>query len=154
IAASRGSLGESLKQGGRGEVRGHRGARSILVIAQVTFSVLLLIGAGLFMRTLDRLGRVNTGMQAPPDRILTMLVSPAGARYRENAALGAYWVRLLDRVRGLPGVEAASIAITIPPDRVAFTDGYEIEGKPTPPGVENEAVPVPVVSEDYLKTLG
>jgi putative ABC transport system permease protein len=52
-------------------------------------------------------------------------------------------------------VEAASIAITIPPaDRVAFTDGYEIERKPTPPGSDHPAVPVPYVSHDYFKTLG
>jgi predicted permease len=54
----------------------------------------------------------------------------------------------------LPGVEAASIAITVPPDRIAFTDGYEIEGRSLPPGSEQPAVPVPFASLDYLRTLG
>lgn len=155
LAASRAALAESLKQGGRGgDARSHGRARGVLVVAQVSFSVLLLIGAGLLIRSFDLLGRVNPGFQAPPERVLTLVVSPNGTRYRERAALNAYWERLLDRMRALPGVEAASIAITMPPDRLSFTDGFEIQGKPTPPGIDNPAVPVPFVSQDYFKTLG
>jgi predicted permease len=155
FAASGAALNEWLKEGGRGgESRRHGRARGVLVVAQVTLSVLLLAGAGLLIRSFSLLGRVNPGFHAPPDRVLTMLVSPSGARYREPRALGAYWDQLLERVRSLPGVEAASIAITIPPDRLAFTDGYEIESKPLAPGSDYPAVPVPFVSHDYLKTLG
>jgi predicted permease len=155
MAASGAAFGQALKHGGRGgHVRGQGRARSLLVVAQVTFSVLLLIGAGLLIRSFDLLGRVNPGFQAPPDRVLTMLLSPQGARYRDRQALASYWDRLLDRVRTLPGVETASIAITMPPDRTAFTDGFELQAKPAPPGVENPGVPVPFVSQDYFKTLG
>jgi putative ABC transport system permease protein len=164
-ASSSAALSERLKEGGRGgESRAHSRARGALVIGQVGLSVVLLIGAGLLIRSFHLLGRVDPGFHTPPERVLTMQLSPTGLRYsaptpvagapQPNRALGAYWDQLLERVRLLPGVEAASVAITIPPDRVAFTDGYEIEGKPSPPGSEHPAVPVPFVSHDYFKTLG
>jgi putative ABC transport system permease protein len=165
LSTSRVSLSDRLKEGGRGgEPRTHRRVRGILVVGQVGLSVLLLIAAGLLLRSFHLLGRVDLGFNAPPDRVLTMLLSPTGPKYRPaapvagapqpNLALAAYWDQILDRVRILPGVEAASVAITIPPDRVAFTDGYEIESKPAPPGSDHPAVPVPFVSHDYFKTLG
>jgi predicted permease len=165
LSASRTALSQGLKEGGRGgESHAHRRVRGILVVGQVGLSVLLLIGAGLLIRSSYLLGSVAPGFHAPPERVLTMLLGPTGPRYRApapvagqpqpNRALGAYWDQLLERVRFLPGVEAASIAITIPPDRVAFTDGYEIEGKPAPPNSDHPAVPVPFVSHDYFKTLG
>ncbi|MEX2263379.1 MAG: ABC transporter permease [Bryobacteraceae bacterium] len=155
LAASGAVLSERLKESGRGgESQRHGRARGVLVIAQVTLSVLLLIGAGLLIRSFNLLGRVHPGFHAPPEQVLTMLLSPTGPRYRDTRALGAYWDRLLERVCLVPGVQAASVAITIPPDRVAFSDGYEIESKPTPPGSEHPAVPVPFVSRDYFRTLG
>jgi predicted permease len=153
LAASGTAVSECLKESGRGgESRRHIQTRGVLVVAQVALSVLLLIGAGLLIRSFSLLERVSPGFQAPPDRVLTMLVSPTGPRYRESRALGAYWDQLLERVRSLPGVVDASVAVTIPPDRLAFSDGYEIENKPVPPGSEHPAVPVPFVSHDYFKT--
>jgi putative ABC transport system permease protein len=158
LGVSTATLGESLKEGSRGSTvaRGHRRVLGSLVIAQVTLSVMLLVGAGLMIRSFSLLGRVDPGFQAAPEHVLTMLVSPTGARYRDagNRGLAAYWEQLLDRVRTLPGIAAASIAISIPPDRLAFTDGFEIENRPEPSGSDYPAVPVPIVSQDYFKTLG
>ncbi len=165
LAASRTSLSSSLKEGGRGgESPAHNRVRAVLVAGQMGLSVVLLIGAGLLVRSFHLLGRVAPGFHAPPERVLLMTLSPSGPRYRapapvggkpqRNRALAAYWDTLLERVRALPGVESASIAITIPPDRVAFTDGYQIEGKPAAGNTDNPAVPVPFVSHDYFQTLG
>ena len=155
LSSGRAALTDAMNQrGSGGESRGRGRARSALVVTQVTFSVLLLIGAGLMIRSFMLLGRVQPGFQALPDHVLTMLISPTGPRFREPKAIGAYWDRLLERIGALPGVQAASVAVTIPPDRVAFTDGYEIERKPMPAGSERVAVPIPFVSRDYLKTLG
>lgn len=154
FAGLRVALNESLKQGGRGSESGsHSRIRSVLVVAQVTLSVLLLIGAGLLIRSFTTLSNVNPGIQASPDRILTMHVLLTGSRYEDSRAAVAYWDQVLERVRPIPGVEAVSTAITIPPDRLNFTDDYQIEGKPLPPGSQNKAVPVPIVSHDYFKTL-
>jgi putative ABC transport system permease protein len=155
LAAANTSVAQSLKEGGRGgESRRLGRARGALVIAQVMFSVLLLIGAGLLIRSFNLLGQVHAGFQAPPERILTMIVAPSGPRYQDRRALAAYWEQLLDHVRAVPGVESASLSITIPPNRVALSDGYEIEGRPWPPGSGQPVVPVPIVSRDYFRTLG
>ena len=155
LALANTSVGASLKEGGRGgESRRLGRARGALVIAQVMLSVLLLIGAGLLIRSFSLLWQVHAGFQAPPERLLTMIVAPTGQRYQDRRALAAYWELLLDRVRAVPGVESASLSITIPPDRVSLSDGYEIEGKPWPRGTEQPVVPVPIVSRDYFSTLG
>ncbi|MBI2690087.1 MAG: ABC transporter permease [Acidobacteria bacterium] len=155
LAASNSRCGENLKDGARaGESRTHGRLRAILVVAQITLSVFLLIGAGLLIRSFNLLGRVDTGFHAPPSSVLTVLVTPIGTRYPNRDAVAAYWRQLLLRIQALPGVEAATVAVTIPPNRVAYTDGYQIEGKPAPPGTEYPAVPCPVVGADYLKTLG
>ena len=113
LSASNVALGDGLKEGGRGDESRKQGrARGLLVVAQVTFSVLLLIGAGLLIRSFSLLGQVNPGFQAAPDHLLTMFISPTGPRFdQRGVALAAYWVQLLDRVRALPGVESASSRI-------------------------------------------
>jgi putative ABC transport system permease protein len=154
LAACAAPLNERLKAGGRaGESRSQGRARGVLVVAQVTLSVLLLIGAGLLVRSFTRLGRVDPGFGAPPDRVLTMLVSLTGPRFEKPHAVTAFWDELLVRTRALPGVEATSMSLTIPPYGTEFDD-YEIEGKPLPVGEEHPSVPVPFVSHDYRKTLG
>jgi putative ABC transport system permease protein len=121
----------------------------------VTLSVLLLIGAGLLIRSFNLLGRVNPGFHAPPERVLTMFVSPTGPRLTNKpAARAVFWNQLVDRVRALPGVEAASLSNAVPPDRRGFGDTYEIKGKPLPPGSQHASVPMPFVSHDYFKALG
>jgi putative ABC transport system permease protein len=136
-----------------GESRGQSRARGLLVVAQVTLSVVLLIGAGLLIRSFSLLERVDTGFDASPNRILTMNVSLAGPRYAEASAASAFYEELLDRVRGLPGVEDASIANTIPPDRLDHTDDYQIEGKILPAGQQHPVVPILIVSHGYFHTL-
>ncbi|MGH9627946.1 MAG: ABC transporter permease, partial [Bryobacteraceae bacterium] len=100
-----------------------------------------------------RLSSVDPGFATPTDRVLTMLVSLTGPRFDKPAAVTAFWDELA-RVSALPGVEAAGISVTVPPERAAFGDDYEIEGKPLPAGEEHPSVPVPFVSRDYRKTLG
>lgn len=155
LAASAGAINESLKQGGRGgDSHRRRRIRSALVVGQVTLSVLLLIGAGLLIRSFNLLGSVQPGFHAPPERLLTMSILLSGSRYDDPRAVNAWWSDLIERVGALPGVEAASVGATIPPDRLNLTDDYQIEGKPLPAGSQHPAVPIPCVSQDYFKTLG
>jgi putative ABC transport system permease protein len=155
FAASRAALNESLKQGGRtGESRGQGRMRGALVVAQVTLSVLLLIGAGLLIRSFNLLEQVNPGFQAAPARVLSMNVALSGALYAEPAAVRSFYDRLLEQVRALPGVDAVSSSITIPPDRLDHTDDYQIEGKLLPAGQQHPVVPILMVSQDYFRTLG
>lgn len=156
LLSSNGAPGEAMKQGGRGGDSRKRGrARATLVVAQVMLSVMLLIGAGLLIRSFDLLGHVDPGFRAPADHVVTMFLSPTGPRFDNNpGALAAYWDQLLERVQAVPSVQAASLSNSLPPDRWSFIDGYEIEKKPLPPGSAHPLVPVPAVSRDYFRTLG
>ena len=121
---------ERLKEGGRNsDTRSGRRLRGALVVAEIALSIVLLTGAGLLIRSFMLLERVHTGFQAPPEKLLTLQLSPTGAKYREQAQLIAYWNQVLSRMRGLAGVESAAVAITLPPNRIAFSDGFEISGR-------------------------
>jgi putative ABC transport system permease protein len=109
----------------------------------------------LLIRSFDRLGRVHAGFHAPPERVVTMFVSPTGPRLTGKPdALAAFWRQVMERVRALPGVEAASVSNALPPDRPGYHDTYEIQGKPLAPGSHHPSVPMPFVSHDYFRALG
>jgi putative ABC transport system permease protein len=150
---ARSNFGDRLNEGGRNSVS-HSGGRlrAALVVSEISLSIMLLAGAGLLIRSFLLLGRVQTGFQAPPERLLTLQLSPTGANYRENQQRAAYWTQVLSRIQALPGVESAALAITLPPDRVAFSDAFEIPGRTPKEG--GPVVPVPWVSYDYFRTLG
>jgi putative ABC transport system permease protein len=154
LAATRDALGAALREEGRAstEAGGMRRLRGMLVVGEMAVSVVLLAGAGLLIRSFVLLGNVPAGFQTPPERVLAMQIWPGSLRYRDSAVLGAYWNDLLDRVRAVPGVEDAAVTITMPPDRTAFTDGFEIPGKTPPEG--GPVIPVPFVSPGYFRTLG
>jgi putative ABC transport system permease protein len=88
--------------------RGARVARRVLVAAQVAFAFMLLIGAGLLLTSFQRVLAVRPGFDA--SRVLTGIVSPPASRYKDDAALRAFWNSLLERVRALPGVWAETTA--------------------------------------------
>ena len=151
-SVARSNPAERLKEGGRNS-DAHSGGRlrAALVTSEIALSIVLLTGAGLLIGSFLRLERVHTGFQAPPDRLLTLQLSPTGPQYREPQQLAAYWRQVLSRVQVLPGVTSAAIAITLPPDRVAFSDAFEIPGRTPKEG--GPVVPVPWVSYDYFHTL-
>ena len=73
---------------------------------------MLLVGAGLLLASFQRVLAVNPGFDA--SHVLTGTVNPPSARYKDDAAVRAFWTRLTERVRALPGVEAAGATGTIP----------------------------------------
>ena len=153
VGVDRAGSAERLKEGVRsGHSPTGRRVRAALVISEIALSIVLLTAAGLLIRSFVLLGRVETGFQVPADRLLTLQLSPTGATYRERQQLANYWDRVLERVRLVPGVESAALTITLPPDRVAFLDSFEIPNRTPRDG--GPVVPVPWVSYDYFRTLG
>ena len=103
LTASGWEPGRLLKEGGRGgESRRQSRARAVLVAGQVTLAVVLLIGAGLLIRSFSLLGGVDAGFNARPERVLMMLVSPTGRQFAERAALHVVPGIALERVRAVP----------------------------------------------------
>jgi len=156
LQSSRADLAPMLKEGGRGNSAsaGSRRTRAALVVAEIALSLLLLAGAALFLRSFVRLQQVETGLLVPAARVLTMQISPSAAKYRDDKSRIAFYDRLLERVRQLPGVAAAAVSDSLPPDREGDADTYVIAGRPLAPGELNPIVSAPTVSADYFRTLG
>jgi putative ABC transport system permease protein len=154
LYSSRLNLNESLKEGGRGatESFGRRRLRSLLVCSEIALSLMLLISAGLMIKSFVRLQSVSPGFN--PENILTMHISLAGAKYRETSRTVAFYQELLARVESLPGVQSAGIAYSLPPNLLEVSDSYAVEDHPTTPGESDPIAPVNFVSESFFKTMG
>ena len=121
------SVQNNLKEGGRGSSasRGRQRLRDILVVGEVALSLLLLVCAGLLMRSFDHLLKVSPGFQT--DRVLTMQLSLPGNKYKAGAAVTAFYAQLLERVRALPGVMAAGAVRNLPLSGSYQSGGVTVE---------------------------
>ncbi len=151
VRASRGNLSAILHEGGRGVVGGKNRLRSTLVVVQVAGSLLLLIIAGLFTRSLAQARRTDLGFQ--PDHVLNLLMDPNEIGYNE-AQTRDFYRNLLQRVRALPGVVSASTANATPMGYYNNFASLTIEGYQPPPGQPAPASLYNTVSTDYFQTMG
>ena len=131
IRASRGNLSAILHEGGRGVVGGKNRLRTALVVAQVAGSLMLLIIAGLFTRSLSEAQRTNLGFD--PNHVLNMGMDPNEIGYNQ-AQTRDFYKNLLARVRTLPGVVSASVAGATPMGYYNNGDNVAVEGYQPPPG--------------------
>ncbi|HZD45186.1 MAG TPA: ABC transporter permease, partial [Acidobacteriaceae bacterium] len=126
------------------------GPRGLLVAGQVALSLILLVSAGLLLESLARLYRVDPGFR--PDHVLTMSVSLAPTQYDTDAKRASFYTQLVDRVEALPGVEHASVTLTLPTAGWAGTP-IQITGRPEPPLNQRPIAFVQQISPDYFQTL-
>ncbi len=127
------NLVDSLREGGQSTVGGHRQRlRSALVIAEVSLAVVLVIGAGLMVRSLGALGRIDLGFKA--DGVLTMRVSVPNARYDTPQKVVDFYRQLNERVRALPGVQSAGFVRVLPLATTIGDFGLDVEGFEERPG--------------------
>ncbi len=125
---SKTDVNESLKKGARGSSSGAtRVWHGILVVSEVALSLTLLIGAGLLLRSLAGILMVPPGFE--PAHVLTLRTSVLGQRYDDNKVLRQYFTDALERLRVLPGVEAAAAASQIPLGGNMDRYGFHPEGK-------------------------
>ena len=133
LRALRLNLVESLREGGQQTVAGHRQRlRSLLVVAEVSLAVVLVIGAGLMVRSLGALGRIDLGFDAA--HLLTMRVSVPAARYDTPEKVIDFYRRLNERVRALPGVQSAGFVRVLPLATSIGDYGLDVEGFQEGPG--------------------
>ena len=153
IQSSRLNLNSSLKEGGRsGEGVGKRRMRSALVVAEIALSLVLLIGAGLMIKSFAALQKVNVGFN--PDNLVTMEISLTGSRYRDRAQISSFYQQLLQRVEAIPGVESAGINISLPPALLTVSDDFAIEGQPASSDQTYPIADLLLISPSYFRTLG
>jgi putative ABC transport system permease protein len=121
LQASRPDLNETLKDSGRSATgsAGHRRVRSLLVVSEITFSLVLLVGAGLLMRSFLKLRAVDPGFN--PQNSLVGRISLTGSKYQTGASVIAFYDQFLDKIKSLPGVQSVAIRSYIP---IAASEGY------------------------------
>ncbi len=138
------SLNETLREGGRG-IAGQarvRRMRGLLVVSEIALAVILLVGAGLMLKSFQRLSDVDPGFN--PDHLLTMSVALQFINYQDAAKQVAFFQTALERVRALPGVVAAGASTSLPPIYIQNSNGFTIEGRPEQPGtVPPSAIYIP-----------
>jgi putative ABC transport system permease protein len=152
LQSSRLDLNEVLKEGGRNASAGasHR-LRSAMVVTEIALAVVLLVGAGLMMKSLLRLLQTNVGFKT--DNVLTMTVILPPAKYTDPNQQVAFNEQLRERVKSLPGVVDAGTVDRLPLN-AGNTTRFYVDGDPVPaPGKEIEAN-IRVASDDYFKALG
>ena len=155
LQVSKADLNDVLKEGGRGSSEGHgrNRVRALLVVSEIALSVLLLIGAGLLIKSFVLLRDVNPGFDA--ENVLTMRIALTNPRYhRDHQLQPTFFRELTSRVSALPGVEAAGATLTLPLNGSNFWVGraFVPEGRPlaTEEALQTEYF---VVTPDYFKTM-
>jgi putative ABC transport system permease protein len=152
LRLSRPELRSALGERGRGTRRESRRLRSALVVAEVALSLVLLVGAGLMVRSFTRL--LATGPGFDPERLLVASIEAEPDRYGSHAERARFFEALAERVARLPGVEAAS-AITFPPLAGGGSATYIwANDRPVPPPGELPVADIRWVHRDYFRTLG
>jgi putative ABC transport system permease protein len=152
LRISRPDLNESLKEGGRsqGTGAGRNRLRSALVVAEVAMALVLLVCAGLLIKTMMRLNSVDPGFS--PERVLTMKVVLSSARHPQPASWVAFYDQMLGRIETLPGVEAAGLTSVLPLSGNFDGRGLAVEDHPRPPGQEF-SVDLYITTPGYLRAM-
>jgi putative ABC transport system permease protein len=152
VQMARTSPGETLKDGARSTSALGRSLRRGLVALEMAMAVVLLVAAGLMIRSFDRLQRVDLGFR--PDQLLTARVGLWGDRYRPPQARVDFFAQLLDRVAARPEVSGAAgigtVFLTATPNSTNFT----IEGRGDFAPEDQVEVPVDAVTPDYFRVMG
>jgi putative ABC transport system permease protein len=157
LEASNPDLNETLKEGGRsGAGVGRHRLRSLLVVAEIALSLVLLVGAGLMMRSFISLQNVNAGIN--PEGVLTMYIALPGAKYgnRDRAPEKriAFFSQLLERVRAIPGVQSAGTNSGLPLTGNNWGRSLTVEERPVLSVGEAPTINHCVISPSYFSAMG
>jgi len=152
LRVARANVNQALREGGRSGSSGaarHR-VRSILVGAQMAGSLILLIIAGLFARSLQSVQRMYLGFE--PDHLLNVILDPHEVGYDE-ARTNTFYIELEDRVRALPGVRSVSQSYSVPMGNYSDGDTVKVEDHPTPVGQPPPTIMDNFVDPPYFQTM-
>ena len=152
LRASRPELVSALKEdAARGGVRFRRfGLRNFLVVSQVAVSLVLLIAAGLFLRSLRNAQTMDPGFETERVAIVSLAAQMLGYTDEEGMALFA---RAIERIRALPGVEAVGFATRLPVGVAVQLNAFHIEGREPPPGQMNFSIDVTTVDAGFFEVF-
>jgi putative ABC transport system permease protein len=152
LQSSRGDLSGVLKEGAARFTVLRSRAKRALVVAEVGLSVVLLVGAGLLLHSLSRLGEVQVGFD--PNPLLTMKVALPEAKYSDPASEIRFYERLLEELKSVPGVVSAAAANYLPFDSNNSNGDFDIVGHPPFPRGLGPVTEHHVITPGYFATLG
>jgi putative ABC transport system permease protein len=141
---------ETLKETGRGTSRRHW-LRSSLVVVEVATTLVLLIGAGLMIRSFYRLQKVNPGFSY--EHLTSFTVSLPQKKYQTENQRGEFFTRLLENLRALPGVESTAAASGLPLGNNGWQTSFLVDGRPRPPRSETPLMEACLVTPDYFRAM-
>ncbi len=151
--ASKPDLNETLKDSGHATTgKSGRRLQDFLVVAEVAAGVVLLVGAGLMIRSFLRLQAVEPGFN--PNNVLTMRVMLPANKYGDNHQSIAFFEQALERIKTLPGVVSAGAVQDLPLGKNEMHFGFSIEGRPEVQAAARPEAAYRAVTEDYLRTMG
>jgi len=153
LQASSIDVNDTLKEGGRSQSEGksRNRLRSLLVISEFALALMLLIGAGLMIRTFAALQAVDAGFN--PHNVISMVVSVAGSREADPGRRAIFYPQLLERVRSLPGIQAAGGINHLPLAGDEWGWSFVIEGRPKPRPGESPRVVYRIVTPGYFEAM-
>ncbi len=141
---------ETLKESGRG-TSGRQWLRSSLVVVEVATTLVLLIAAGLMIRSFYLLQKVNPGFSH--EHLTSFSISLPQKKYTTQEARAQFYDRLLENLRGLPGVESVAAASGLPLGNNGWQTSYVIDGQPEPPRDQVPLLEACLVTPDYFKAM-
>ena len=153
LQASKPDVNDALKEGGRGSTGGG-GARirNLLVVFEIAVSLVLLVSAGLLIRSFMRLQQFELGFN--PEHLITMRVQLPGSKYKERKQVADFFQQLFERIEAVPGVQSAGAISTIFLSDTPNSTNFAIEGRPQATGAQSIEVPLDAVSAKYFKVMG
>jgi putative ABC transport system permease protein len=151
LHAARANVHETLKESARTAV-GRNRTRSALLVSEIAIALVLLIGAGLSLRSFQRLSDVNPGFRTRD--LLTAPITLPDGRYPEEAKIRVFYRELLAQTRALPGVQGAALVMPLPYSGGNFNISLTIEGRPPPPPESPNVTPLRLASADYFSVMG
>lgn len=153
LHSSRIELVESLKEGGRGSHGSkHHRLSNLLVISEIAIALVLLIGAGLLLRSMLLLQRIDPGFRL--NDILCMTIDLTPSRYPKPHDQASYFHQVIERVQALPGVQSAALSACVPLGDFYMTiSGVEVEGRTGGEDDRDQRTSFNVVSSDYFRTM-
>ena len=154
LQATKPNLNDTLKEEtGKASAGVHKSRiRNVLVVSEVALALLLLISAGLLIKSFLNLQRIDPGFN--PHNVLTVRIPLVASKYSEPSQARAFYQQLLDRIKGLPGVEHAAVTTSIPLTGWNSIFPFEIPGRPAPPPGQTLEAEFIAISPDYMRAMG
>ncbi|MFL6227274.1 MAG: ABC transporter permease [Pyrinomonadaceae bacterium] len=154
VHSARIDMNESLKEGGRGATEGRARNRvhSLLVVAEVALSLVLLVGAGLLVKSFIKLRNTDPGFD--PRGTVTASLSLAPVRYTKDEQITQFYDQLIERIKSLPGVEAVGAVSPLPLSGNGMSYSFVITDRPEPPPGQGLSASARFTTPGYFRAMG